>query len=145
MEDVIEGMRLALAVRVPNVAQSSRFRQSPPREYLTAQYAATSVLYQLDVSVPVTSRENNTSTRLTLSKDSVDRAFNVIVTKIGFFPVRPEPVEGPFMVRQAHHERCPAHLFSLSVVPIIGMIDCEAPSAEAISESNSEIASLRSQ
>ena len=41
------------------------------------------------------------------------------------FPVRPEPVEGPFMVRQAHHERRPAHLFSLSVVPIIGMIDSE--------------------
>lgn len=38
------------------------------------------------------------------------------------FPVRPEPVEGPFMVRQAHHERRPAHLFLLSVVPIIGMI-----------------------
>ena len=29
------------------------------------------------------------------------------------------------MVRQAHHERRPAHLFSLSVVPIIGMIDSE--------------------
>ena len=36
------------------------------------------VLYHLDVSVPVASRPNNTSTRLTLSKDSVDRAFNVI-------------------------------------------------------------------
>jgi hypothetical protein len=29
------------------------------------------------------------------------------------------------MVRQAHHERHPAHLFSLAVVPIIGMIDSE--------------------
>jgi len=27
-------------------------------------------------------------------------------------PVRPEPVEGPFMVRQAHHERCPVCQFS---------------------------------
>jgi len=29
---------------------------------------------------------------------------------------------------QAHHERPPAHLFSLSVVPIIGMIDSERSS-----------------
>ena len=32
------------------------------------------------------------------------------------------------MVRQAHHERRLAHLFSLSVVPIIGMRDSERSS-----------------
>ena len=40
------------------------------------------VLYHLDVSVPIASRWNNTSTRLTLSKDSVDRASSVIATPI---------------------------------------------------------------
>jgi len=41
MEDVIEGMRVALAVRIPNAVQSSRFRQSLPMKYLTAQYVTT--------------------------------------------------------------------------------------------------------
>jgi len=40
---------------------------------------------------------------------------------------------------QAHYKRRPAHLFSLSVVPTIGMIDCEQ--SKAISLLLSEIAS----
>ena len=32
----------------------------------------------------------------------------------GYIPVRPEPVEGTFMVRQAHHERIDKPVFSLS-------------------------------